>query len=92
MRFERRFTGLGKMTGSASHFNDWENAGARLPTDGKLVSLVEVEQDTRVASARRRTKPLREGVVGLQLNGQYSRATVTNPDRIPADTNANLRR
>jgi hypothetical protein len=47
---------------------------------------------TRVASARRRTKPLREGLADLgQFNCQFSSATVTNPGLIPVDTNANLR-
>ena len=40
-----------------------------------------------MALARVRTKPLREGLDDLQ----NSRATVTIPDLIPVDTNANLR-
>jgi hypothetical protein len=52
---------------------------------------------TRVASARRRTLPPREGLGDLptksqQLNCQDSSATVTIPDLIPVDTNANLQR
>jgi hypothetical protein len=49
-------------------------------------------RNTRVALTRRRTKPPREGLVGLQFNCQDSSATVTNPDLIPVDTNANLQR
>jgi hypothetical protein len=45
---------------------------------------------TRVALARRRTKPPRKGLVDLKLNCQDSSATVTIPGLIPVDTNANL--
>jgi hypothetical protein len=46
--------------------------------------------NTRVALTHRRTKPPREGLVGLQFNCQDSSATVTIPGLIPVDTNANL--
>ena len=67
----------------------------RLRTGGILNFSVGREMGTRVASARRRTKPLREGpddlpVKDQQLNCQDSSATVTNPGLIPVDTNANL--
>ena len=84
MRFDER-------TNSSGYpLDNGFTSGVRLRTSDNLDFSVEVEIDTRIASARRRTKPLREGLVGLQLYGQYSSATVTNPDLIPADTNANL--
>ena len=58
-----------------------------LRTDGDRRRLQLRETGTRVAFARRRTRPLREGLDDLQ----NSRATVTIPDLIPVDTNANLR-
>ena len=78
MRLDVCSTGPGYQSGFRFPLNSGEDAGVRFRTDGKLVFLVEVEPlytmllhsralDTRVASARRRTKPLREGVVGLQL-------------------------
>jgi hypothetical protein len=51
-----------------------------------------LQNPARVASARRRTPPPREGLVGFQFNCQDSSATVTNPGMIPVDTNANLLR
>jgi hypothetical protein len=79
MGLDVRATGLGLPI-------DGNGAGSvRLRTEGERLTA-----GTRVASARRRTKPLREGRVGLQLNCQSSSATVTNPDLIPVDTNANL--
>ena len=65
------------------------------PPKGEAASeqdTAEGTMGTRVASARRRTKPPREGLADLQLNCQDFSATVTNPGLIPVDTNANLRR
>jgi hypothetical protein len=45
----------------------------------------------RIVYARRRTLPLRVGLVHLQFDCQFSSATVTNPALTPVETNANLR-
>ena len=63
-------------------------ADVRLRTDTRLDFRVREETGTLIASARRRTKPLPVGGVGLQLNCQYPSATVTNPELLPANTNA----
>jgi len=76
----------------------YRNAGLQRSRFGKIADKGNFDfsngttAGTRVASTRRRTPPLREGMAIEQLKCQSLSATVTNPGVIPVDTNANVQR
>ena len=84
-----RTSGLGtplraECAGSVIMRTDEEQRRLKFREPGTRIAL---RRRDSIAWARGRTKPLREGLDDLQ----NSRATVTIPDLIPVDTNANLR-
>jgi hypothetical protein len=105
MGLEVHATGLENSCAATSSTRDGTGT-MRLQKDRRLdfpagrtpleVTPLGIEMDTPIASAHRRTKPARAGLVELsikrqQMQCQFFSVTVTNPGLIPVDTNANLR-